>query len=299
MKLIEPKVEELKQEDGIQGIYKIIDEVAGICYDRHTLHKNSEQFVKNLISRGHMRPLEFATVYLQIPQIVAYLYEDIIKSPYSKYNRVSIDENHYCFVTTNFRVIVEHTTNGTFDDIFKYRRDYIEAPEFFFKRPILKFICSRAVADEFRTHISLSSMMKSTRYCKFDDLDICRPQWLDTKWTTENLNILLENPEFGLYDEEDDDEEYCEEEYYRSEYLWWYTLQMSESGYRDLLSDGMSPQQARGVLPMDMATELVMCGYKNFFNTGWKRFLELRTDSSAHPDAQNLAQQANSLLKYV
>lgn len=279
MKLIEPKVEKLKQEDSIQGIYKIIDEVAGVCYDRHNLHKDSKKFVEKLISWGHMRPLEFATVYLKVP-IQAPYFRDVAENPYS---RCYYDNGTY-YITTNYRVIIESEYDP--DDILKYIWNYKDAPEYFFKRPIVKVVCSRAVADEFGTPVSLSSMMKSTRYCKFDDLDICRPQWIDTKFTTSQLNQLLENPKFESNNKE------C----YENEYLWWHTLQMSENGYRALLDNGIPPQQARGVLPMDMATELVLCGYDCCPNTGWQRFLKLRTDSSAHPDAQYLASKIMNIL---
>ena len=59
----------------------------------------------------------------------------------------------------------------------------------------------------------------------------------------------------------------------------------SESDYLLMLNRGWTPQQARAVLPNALKTELVMTGFVN----DWKNFFRLRCDSSAHPQARELA----------
>ena len=63
------------------------------------------------------------------------------------------------------------------------------------------------------------------------------------------------------------------------------SLKISEEQYFNLLNLGWTPQQARAVLPNALKTELVMTG----FVSDWSHFFELRCDSSAHPQARELA----------
>ena len=64
-----------------------------------------------------------------------------------------------------------------------------------------------------------------------------------------------------------------------------HSLREAEVYYFKLLELGWKPEQARNVLPLALKTELYMCG----FAEDWKKFLELRTASNAHPQARELA----------
>lgn len=263
MKLIEPKIELLQQKPGLQGVYKIIDQVAGICCNRKKIHKDSEAFVNSLIKRGHLSPLEFGTVYLTIPyknedeSVNEGLILDICKFNYSMIFFDAYNE----YITTNYREIVELH--------LEYLLKYIcEPTEQHAKRPCFKITCSRGIADEFARHRTLSVMMKSTRYCKIDELEICKPYWYDEKNKKNFGNDV--NPII---------------------YHWAHALDTSNHMYRVLIENGLTPQEARGVLPLDMATEMCLCGFTGVANQGWDRFLDLRCPSAAHPDAQYLANQ--------
>ena len=270
MKIIEPKVEQLIQKPGIKGVYEIIDQVAGICYGRHELHEDSKAFVEKLISMGHMRPLEFGTVYLKSKERLNILHDSFFCSVCTTFNyesnKYKTDTIHH--YTTNLRFIVEN-------NLMEYVEDYwCEPTEHHTKRPCFLFTCSRAIADEFRTHITLSSMMKSTRYCKVSNLEICIPRWKASKTIVSSITD---------YDS----------------YLWFRAMKDSEEKYKELLENGLKPQEARGVLPMDMATELCMCGFyaNGDLDAGWDRFLKMRCDKAAHEDAQYLANQVKEILQ--
>lgn len=262
MKLIEPKVEQLIQKPGIEGVYEIIDQVAGICYDRKELHKDSKAFVDNLIDNKHLSPLEFGTIYLKIPYNTRYEL-DLHSSRFEEYCIVSIDTK-WLYVSTNYRQIIEN-------ECFDYLCYMCEPTEYHIGRPCFVFTCSRAIADEFARHRTMSVMMKSTRYCKVDDLEICKPQWIQEHGHTMTDATLI----------------------------WGHSLEESQISYQMLLERGIKPQQARGVLPMDMATTLCMCGFwqNGESNEGWDRFLKMRCDKSAHPDARYLANQIKDMLK--
>lgn len=59
----------------------------------------------------------------------------------------------------------------------------------------------------------------------------------------------------------------------------------TDEGYK------LKPQEARGLLPNDCKTEIVMTG----FLSDWDHFFDLRCAPSAHPDMQKLANE----LEYI
>ena len=69
MKLIEPSVEIITQEPGLQGIYKQIERVGRTCYkslDRIT-EDSAEPFVERMCKSQHYAMCEHGTVYLAMP----------------------------------------------------------------------------------------------------------------------------------------------------------------------------------------------------------------------------------------
>lgn len=153
MKLIKSSLETLDQEPGLQGIYKQIELAGRTCYkslDKST-EDSAEGFVDRMIASQHYAMLEHGTVYLIYPSYV--MKEDIhyYNNPYSVVNEViftNSDNNHWrkqCFVTTNYRVLVE---NGWLDDL----RYLCEPTEFHEKRITVRFTTDRGVSHEFVRH---------------------------------------------------------------------------------------------------------------------------------------------------
>lgn len=255
MNLIDPTVIEITQEPGIMGVISQIDYCAGVCYGREYAHvtvEKQKEFVQSLIEKGHMRPLEFGTVYLRLDSRNQ-LPISIFKRPWCDINRVIENGKIVYYVTTNYRYIVEEQL----EFMLEY---WCEPTEKHIKRRTFKLVCSRAVADEYRTHISLSSLMKSTRYCRCDLLEVVKPVWYDN--AAESLK-----------------------ETYRS------ALKNAETSYRLMMSHQAQPQQARGILPMDMATTLLLCGTIGISNWGWNRFFKMRVSNAAAPEAKVLAEK--------
>ena len=74
----------------------------------------------------------------------------------------------------------------------------------------------------------------------------------------------------------------------KSPYLifnWIEAISKSEDTYANLRLSGLTPQLARGVLPNDIKTELIMTG----FESDWEHFFTLRCAKDAHPEAQEVA----------
>lgn len=268
MKLIDPSFEIIEQEGSSQDcLYKMIEKCAKTCYkSENTITDDSaEKFVDRLVKAEHYAMLEHATVYLKIPFNIPL---DLVVKGYSDnpYSWVSIPDHNtnIAYVTTNYRVIKE---NGWEEDL-KYMCTPTKYHE---KRVTVRFVCSRAVAQEFTRHRVFSFAMESQRYCnyskdKFDnEITFIIPDWVNTHCP----NKEQKGP--SVADME-----------------WSTALMNAEASYFLLLKEGWKPEEAREVLPNSTKTELIMTG----FVEDWKHFFDLRalgTTGKPHPEAQRLA----------
>lgn len=275
MKLIKQSFEFINQTDfSLIGIKKHIERCARVSYkseDKIT-DTSYEKFVNMLESRGHNRPLEFGTVYLKVSNKEAFSLK-YKKNPYSKvalkYPEGDIP-NIYCipthFITTNYRVIKENHWENDLQYL-------CEPTEYHYKRYTAHMILDRGVMDEFRTHVGLSHLAESTRYCnyskdKFDnEITFIKPCWLDD----EKLKL------YGPYHTVIRDKS--------PESIFIANLNNVERDYLDLIKLGWTPQQARSILPLGIKSELISCGFED----AWKNFFYRRDAKDAHPMAQEIA----------
>lgn len=278
MTILEPDFEIYKQPGYTEkDIKKFIEKCARLAYkseDRIT-DDSYEKFVQMLIDKNHDRPLEFGTVHL-VMDVGSYytLVINLVDIDHfsSLWMRANIVDNS-AYITTNYRYymdIIKWTEMyGWSVDVRKCFADY-DNP-YFIQRHTVKFIVSRAIADEFRTHVGFSHLAESTRYCnyskdKFDnEISVIKPQHVHTSPTTVDDNSIL----------------------------WSQSMFQSERNYMNLLRAGWTPQQARGVLQFDIKTELLVCG----FGSEWMNFFYRRTAPDAHPDAQYIANKVCEVLE--
>lgn len=279
MKLINQSFEILEQTDfSLVGIKKFIEKCGRVCYkseDKIT-DDSYEKFVDMLVKRDHARPLEFGTVYLKymwngkVCKSCNQVSPNKVLDRYcnNKYSIVKYHGND-TYITTNYRVIIE---NGWEDDL-KY---LCEPTEYHAKRYTVHFITSRGIMDEFRTHVGLSHLAESTRYCnyskgKFDNqVTFVIPSW---------CNSLIEGSE----------QKYSLSEINRDEIVFMDALQNAQNSYLSLLKLGWKPQEARDVLPLGIKSELISCGFED----AWENFIRRRSpkygDPGAHPMAAEIA----------
>lgn len=281
MKLIKQSFEFINQTDfSLVGIKKHIERCARVSYkseDKIT-DTSYEKFVNMLESRGHDRPLEFGTVYLsrtsQKEDNMEWL-DKYAYNPWSKFSfgngstRINGELRNTVYVTTNYRVIKEHHWE---DDL-----QYLCGPtEYHYKRYTIHMILDRGVMDEFRTHVGLSHLAESTRYCNYskdkfgNEITFIKPCWCNIPegdyGTPDYIPDRLPRigaTESGLID----------------------AFQYAEYYYFFLLSEGWTPQQARSVLPLGIKSELISCGFKD----AWENFFKRRDAPDAHPMAQEIA----------
>lgn len=278
MKLIKQSFEFINQTDfSLVGIKKHIERCARVSYkseDKIT-DTSYEKFVNMLESRGHDRPLEFGTVYLKMPnydwEILKndLIIEDIFNSIWIKWEPY----NSNTFISTNYRCIKEWLNNPGVDfteqDLYKY---IMEIPNnFCHKRYTIHMILDRGVMDEFRTHVGLSHLAESTRYCNYskdkfgNEITFIKPCWeiktANEVITPEGTHMSSDSLEFLT------------------------ALNEAEDHYLSLLAKGWTPQQARSVLPLGIKSELISCGFKD----AWENFMKRRDAPDAHPMAQEIA----------
>ena len=274
MKLIKQSFEFINQTDfSLVGIKKHIERCARVSYksqDKIT-DTSYEKFVNMLESRGHDRPLEFGTIHLEIDMRPRDIIIDTLTNR-GMLNQLwwkEIYKNGKIYVTTNYRYYL--AIKKVYPNIDKYFTE--ENNEYYPKRYTAHMILDRGVMDEFRTHVGLSHLAESTRYCnyskdKFDnELTFIQPCWLND----EKLKL------YGPYHIVTRDKS--------PESIFIANLNNAEKDYLDLIKLGWTPQQARSVLPLGIKSELISCGFED----AWNNFFYRRDAKDAHPMAQEIA----------
>jgi thymidylate synthase (FAD) len=124
----------------------------------------------------------------------------------------------------------------------------------------VKFVTDRGVSHELVRHRMCSFVQESTRYCNYskekfgEEITVIRP-------STWNEMVLTQQER------------------------WKEAIRESEIAYLGMLKAGLSPQQARAVLPNSLKTEIVVRA--NFRE--WRHIFQLRALShAAHPDMRTL-----------
>lgn len=276
MKLIKQSFEFIDQTDfSLVGAKKHIERCARVSYkseDKIT-DTSYEKFVNMLESRGHDRPLEFGTIHLKMDEeTLTVLQNDLIDEGiyndyWLKWDEERENGNYYVFLTTNYRYYLE---------ICKYCpwiKDSLDESdsEYYPKRYTIHMILDRGVMDEFRTHVGLSHLAESTRYCNYskdkfgNELTFIQPCWeirtANERITPEGTHVSSDSLEFLT------------------------ALNEAEDHYLSLLAKGWTPQQARSVLPLGIKSELISCGFED----AWENFFYRRDAPDAHPMAQEIA----------
>lgn len=263
MKLIETTAELLPFISGEDGIYKMIERAGRTCYkstDKMT-DDSAKPFVERMIKSGHTAMLEHGTVYLTIPvnEWRDCEHEFLYMFPESL-SWVSVDcDGKNFYITTNLRHIIEG--NVGMELVEKYYSDPTENHE---KRYTFKMVTSIGVTRELNRHRVNSIAEQSTRYCNYakkdkfgGEISFCIPVFYD------------------------DWDSYLKNEFDRQ-------LEKSESMYMWMIEKGLPPQQAREVLPLCTASEIVHTA----FASDWRHFFDLRLfakTGTPHPNMLELA----------
>lgn len=131
----------------------------------------------------------------------------------------------------------------------------------------VKFVVDRGVSHEIVRHRLASYCQESTRYCNYSKEDF-------------GSEITFIIPHYLSYGSE-------------AWKTWKETMKVCEDAYFKLLDIGLSPQEARAVLPNSLKTEVVMTANLR----EWRTFFKLRTANAAHPQMREVTRPLLDELK--
>lgn len=123
-----------------------------------------------------------------------------------------------------------------------------------------RIICDRGVSHELVRHRFVSPTQESTRYVKYNELEVIAPPW----------------PEQSFL--------------YRK---WYSHMREVEDTYKAMIENGARPEEARSVLPNCAKTEL----YATANLRELRHVLKLRTDKAAHPQMRQIMNQVLAVFK--
>lgn len=272
MKIIEPSATIIENELVELSICQRIDRCASVCYQRppKPTKNEAEQFCRNLIDRGHLPALEFATIHLSMPcgyhdEIKAEKYlqgsifgaEFIVSGSVRAFMEANIDDATIEFLASYFPVFFQFEDRKEFDgtdfvsDIRFATPDEIPWQH---KHVAVQVICSRAISHQLVRHRPCSFLQESQRYCRYDDeVTFIRPEWAE-----------LEGGFLG------------------KTFKW--QCRTSEAMYRARLKSRLLPQQARGALIHDIKTELII--YASL--PEWLNIFKMRCAKAADPEMRRI-----------
>lgn len=326
MKMIDPSVTHITETNP----FKKIELVGRTCYKSNSAmtEETARKFFSNLVSRGHFAMLEHATFVFKIntnPRsnntppfhsihsllgITHPLWEN--STTYNSYGFLKITESpSRILISGNLRAIIESgstvLTNAlckidpqlvyTYDHlptyearrncknitkdsiILDYKKREVHYVENLLELPdlseeefrnhfymTLDFITDRGVTHEMVRHRRASFAQESTRYCNYakekfgSEITVIKPLNWDTLPDQHKHSFVK-------------------------------AFESSEREYNYLISEGFTPQIARGVLPTELKTEIIMTCDAN----EWEHFFDLRSygvTGAPHPDIKRVADMA-------
>ena len=301
MKLIEPFVTVVPYKDP----FIHIERIGRTCYKSLSdfTHETGVKFFNTLVKSKHYSVLEHATfLFLLDPKNVLgqlgnlefirskkYLEWTRVSAPYNPYGRVILSGNLRAIKESGLYILMtpllkKYPELSTYFGYSIGSQDYSTEPfrlitreEFLALKPnqfelqqhlytSIAFVTDRGVSHELVRHRPASFAQESTRYCNYskdrfgNELEFTRPANFNS-WTEEA----------------------------RATYL--AALKNAEMTYLYLTAQGMSPQDARGILPTDVRTRIVMTAN----HAEWLHFFDLRsrgTTGQPHPNMKKVADMA-------
>ena len=264
MEIIKPSVELWVQDDPIAHVARC----ARVCYasDKTT---GNESMYQRLIDANHKSMLRHESVYMIAPGRPD-RHEILDAFEFCPYVDFRTDyDNNEIYISTNRQFYMEN-------ECIQYFGEWIVTPEEFaasklgkeIMRYTFKIVTQISTSRELNRVSPNNIAEQSTRYVNLSKKGgaICQPHWVEEKdiedWVNGNNNATSI--------------------YYHNQ------CQLAFDCYNELISLGMKPQDARGVLPLDTAT---VCVY-TYTIAEWRHIIDLRyygTTGAAHPNAVIIA----------
>lgn len=163
--------------------------------------------------------------------------------------------------TRHFQIMPEEDfCDDLYNELYDSPKNLREQEIMKHKTHTVLFVCDRGVSHELVRHRPCSFAQESTRYCNYSK----------GKFGSE---ITVIDPHFEG----------------SANILWLSACERAEQKYLELLDWGLTPQQARSVLPNSLKTEIIMtCN-----ETEWQHIVNLRakgTTGAPHPQMKEIMQ---------
>lgn len=287
---------------------------AQLCYASEKIPDNKNTWLETKWKNGHKSIFRHGTHYFAIPIIVCteYMKQFFKNNPYVGY----YENDEWAFVSVNDQTYKENTWfhhlfrySTTEHGLFSFIQDKNDAINItnIIRRTV--FVQTQISTSRELNRTSPNNICEqSTRYCNFtqekfgNQVSLCEPWWFNILYDyhkdkdIESIIAVYTNNVIKLKQKEEDDfislgkHGYSIIEPKYEELLISYLRQCISScdEYSILTSQGMAPQDARGILPLDTATKVVY----TYRIEEWKHILDLRyygTTGKPHPNAKEIA----------
>lgn len=324
MKLVEPYVSLIEENNPI----KKIELIGRTCYkseDKIT-DDSCMKFLDSLISRSHYAMLEHANMTFEIRGLNG-MSSNILNLPYVRYTCKNIQyedspEHHELlqYVTVSLSHIVKWSKSEyELDDLSNL---IFRMFEFCFKSKYCDLkvdgdpgLCSATIPDGTTISVKILENVDEIAFVDEYDLDthsFCTVKFVCDRGVSHELvrhrcAIAQESTRYCNYTKEKFGQElmFIKPADFDNFNVWshgardafTYCCETAEATYKRMINNfGMSPQQARAVLPNSLKTEVIL----TMPRWQWKHFINLRsigTTGSPHPDMKVVADMAHNLLK--
>lgn len=267
MKFIEPSVELWSEEDVVDSSQHIA-RCARVCYGKEDKEPNLEadkKMVDGLIKRGHLSMLRHASVYS------SYFNPNWSDSEFVHMELYHGNGKADCLYSTNRQFFWEHGEIGNTPDCNGKEFGCFAAEDELSQAQVLE-MCREdpRVFKVYRLTFCITTQISTSRELIFtsrelnrvspnntkDGLEICRPWW------------------YGF-------------DFYKEEKMKQYEIGLKQADfvYRTLVMNGMKPEDARGILPLDTVTKVIY----TYTVEEWQHILDLRfygKTGRPHPNAR-------------
>ena len=263
MEIVKPQVELWVQDDPIAHVARC----ARICYASDKTTGNKAMY-QRLIDSNHKSMFRHQSVYYIIPY-KGWRLANLQRYEECPYLEFKHDGNNI-YVSTNKQFVMEHNDfNESYREFEVDGLQFENTPlGFELMRYTFRVVTQISTSRELNRVSPNNIAEQSTRYVNLSKKGgaICQPHWLEQAdiedWINGNDNATAI--------------------YYLNQ------CQLGFDCYNELVSIGMKPQDARGVLPLDTAT---VCVY-SYSIAEWRHIIDLRyygTTGAAHPNAVIIA----------
>lgn len=296
MKIVRPKVELWIPENNISHVARC----ARVCYAANT-GRDDKLLCDDLIKSNHISMLRHDSYYYIMSKFTSackYIVENFTECPYIEFE--SYKDKFY--VATNGQFILDHPNTANILQEYEVNRKHFVETEIGHKlmRYTFNVITQVSTSRELNRVSPNNIAEQSTRYCNYSrgrfegECAICQPHWFD--FMQEEVAYYKFEDGKCHYIKVDDGEWHPYDNTavvlrkYKQPMLQRYLLDNDSScrAYLAQIADGMEPQDARGELPFDLATEVVY----TYSVKEWRHILDLRyygKTGKPHPNAKIIA----------